>query len=325
MFIRMVNKGLHNAVDTTKRKGSNMKRKTLLTVAFCLMMIAIVGGAASGVAGTLSSLPGYEDALAAANGTPSGTTPSGTLGSLPGYQEALNNSRVIPGTSPSGSLASMPGHQEALNQYTGMPGAVTDYDVAASDTHGTGKLQINVDKHTFVFNGQGFTPSAMIELRARAAGSDEYVVFATGKVTPSGNLYIAGTWEADAAPEVVGTYYAPLTGFKLENTGWFVAKLACYYSTDGGVTWTETDHSSGIAKGGSDRVDWLIDLGVPDGALVKIHAIVVGGKDRTGDVWEYCDHMGDPSWGYHVTTELAVYEISGVTWNPQLEWISMTG
>jgi hypothetical protein len=198
------------------------------------------------------------------------------------------------------------------------------YDVAANETHGKGKLMVDVDKHTFVFNGQGFMPSAMIALKARAAGSDDYVIFATGKVTPSGNLHIAGTWEADAAPEEVGTYYAPLTGFKLENTGWFVAKLACYYSTDGGVTWTETDHSSGIAKGGSDRVDWLIDLGVPDGALVKIHAIVVGGKDRTGDVWEYCDHMGS-SWGYHVTTELAVYEISGVTWNPKLEWVSMTG
>jgi hypothetical protein len=198
------------------------------------------------------------------------------------------------------------------------------YDVAASNTHGTGKLQINVDKHTFVFNGQGFTPSARIDLKARSAGSDDYVIFARGKVTPSGNLHIAGTWEADSAPEVVGTYYAALTGFKLENTGWFVAKLACYYSTDGGVTWTETAPSEGITKGKSDRVDWLIDLGVPDGALVKIHAIVVGGKDRTGDVWEYCDHMGI-TFGYHVATDLAAYEISGVTWNPKLEYISMTG
>jgi hypothetical protein len=197
------------------------------------------------------------------------------------------------------------------------------YDVAASATHGTGKLQINVDKHTFVFNGQGFMPSARINLKARSAGSDDYIIFARGKVTPSGNLHISGTWEADSAPEVVGTYYDILTGFKLENTGWFVAKLACYYSTDGGVTWTETAHSSDITKGKSDRVDWLIDLGVPDGALVRIHAIVVGGKDRTGDVWEYCDHMGS-SWGYHVTTMIAQYEISGVTWNPDLELIYMS-
>src|SRR5512139_3991244 len=55
------------------------------------------------------------------------------------------------------------------------------YDVAASDTHGKGKLMVDVDKHTFVFNGQGFEPSAQIALRARAAGSDDYAIFATGK------------------------------------------------------------------------------------------------------------------------------------------------
>ncbi|MGZ4925386.1 MAG: hypothetical protein ACXV4B_02920 [Halobacteriota archaeon] len=198
------------------------------------------------------------------------------------------------------------------------------YDVAPNDTHGTGKLQINVDKHTFEFNGQGFTPSAMIELKAKAAGSTDYVVFATGKTTPSGNLHIAGTWEKDAAPEVVGTYYAALTGFELDNTGWFVAQLACKYSTDGGATWTETSAIKGIAKGQSARMEWLIDSGVPDGALVRIHAIVVGGKDRTGDVWQYDDHMGS-SWGYHVTTYLALYKISSVTWNPTLEFISIVG
>ncbi len=70
------------------------------------------------------------------------------------------------------------------------------YDVAASNTHGKGKLMIDVDEHTFVFNGQGFDPSAQIALRARVEGSTEYVQFATGKATPSGNLHMAGTWEA---------------------------------------------------------------------------------------------------------------------------------
>ncbi|MGZ4904429.1 MAG: hypothetical protein ACXV5I_06415 [Halobacteriota archaeon] len=187
------------------------------------------------------------------------------------------------------------------------------YDVAATDAHGKGKLQINLAKHTFVFNGQGFTPSAQIELKARAAGSTDYVVFATGKATPSGNLHIAGTWAKDAPlpTDVVGDY-AEIAGLGLvvEMGGWFVAKIACYYSTDGGVTWKESDHTSGIAMGNS-KVAMLSDLGVPDGALVKIHAIVVGGKDRTGsEVFRYYKY----SWWY------ADYWIKGTTWNPTLTY-----
>ncbi|MGZ4904865.1 MAG: hypothetical protein ACXV5I_08650 [Halobacteriota archaeon] len=194
------------------------------------------------------------------------------------------------------------------------------YDVAPNDTHGKGKLQINTDKHTFEFNGQGFTPSAMIELKAKPVGGTDYVAFATGKTTPSGNLHLAGTWEKNAAPEVVVTEYWGITGFKLENEGWFVAQLACKYSTDGGATWKETAHSSGLTKGESARMDWLIDYGVPDRALVKIHAIVVGGKDRTGDVYQYVDTYGSAH-GYHSSTYLEKYEISGVTWNPTLVWM----
>jgi hypothetical protein len=50
---------------------------------------------------------------------------------------------------------------------------------------------------------------------------------------------------------------------------------------------------------------------VPEGALVKIHAIVVGGKDRTGDiVYQY--NSVDASWmGYCYQ----YYYIEGVTWN----------
>ena len=62
------------------------------------------------------------------------------------------------------------------------------YDIDATDTHGFGQLVINVDKHTFVFIGQAFTPLAHIELRARAVNSTDYILFASGKTTPSGNL-----------------------------------------------------------------------------------------------------------------------------------------
>ncbi len=157
------------------------------------------------------------------------------------------------------------------------------YDVAATDTHGVGKLQIDTDKHTFVFNGKDFEPSVEIALRARLATSTEYAIFATGKATPSGNLHIAGTWEAAAAPgDVVGSiYYPPISGFRLHNYGWFVAKIACYYSTDGGATWNESDPGIGILRREEGWTE-LYQLGVPVNSLVKIHVVVVAGNDRTG-------------------------------------------
>jgi hypothetical protein len=74
-----------------------MKRKTMIAVAFCLVMIAIVGGAASNITGAVSGLPGYADALAAAKGATPGTTPSGSLRSLPGYQDVLGKWMGMPG------------------------------------------------------------------------------------------------------------------------------------------------------------------------------------------------------------------------------------
>jgi len=206
--------------------------------------------------------------------------------------------------------------QGALGQNPRQAGhsSVYLYDVAATDAHGKGKLVIDLDRHTFVYNGQGFTPSVQITLKARAAGSTDYVAFATGKTTPSGNLHIAGTWEAAAAPaDVVGLSYGfKISGFRLYNDGWFVAQLACYYSTDGAATWIETRAIKDITKGHSAHIDDLSDFGVPPGALVRIHAVVVAGKDRTGDIaFEYCPST--PEWGVN-----AVYDISGKTWNPLL-------
>ncbi|MCE5297364.1 MAG: hypothetical protein LLF84_00220, partial [Methanoregulaceae archaeon] len=69
------------------------KRRSLVAIALCLILIAIAGGAASGIAGSLTSLPGYDKAVAAANKTVPGTPPPGSLRSLPGYQEALSQAK----------------------------------------------------------------------------------------------------------------------------------------------------------------------------------------------------------------------------------------
>lgn len=109
-------------------------------------------------------------------------------------------------------------------------------------------------------------------------------------------------------------YHSPLYGFHLQNLGYFVTKLACYYSTDDGVTWHESDHTKGIAIE-NWGVATLGDLGVPEGALVKIHAIVVAGKDRTGsEVFQYYYTPAVESHHY------AEYWIYGSTFNPDLDY-----
>jgi hypothetical protein len=106
----------------------------------------------------------------------------------------------------------------------------------------------------------------------------------------------------------------PIYGFYLDNLGAFVAKIACYYSTDGGATWKESDH-----KGLDHRQGWasLKSLGVPDKALVKFHCVVVGGKDRTDSwVWNYDYAQTQDHW-------YAAYYIEGKTWNPTLNYYYM--
>lgn len=189
-------------------------------------------------------------------------------------------------------------------------------DVAASDSHGKGKLMVDVDKRTFVFNGQDFEPSMQIFLRARAAGSAHDGIYAIGNTTPSGNLHISGTWEGEAVvTEVVADIsYPPIYAFSLYNSGGFVAQLACYYSTDSGATWKESEHINGITVG-MDVLGPLYALGVPEHASVKIHVEVVAGKDRTGtQVFKF---DSDAYWDIEY---IASYEIHGTTWNPALEY-----
>ncbi len=129
------------------------------------------------------------------------------------------------------------------------------------------------------------------------------------------NKVTSPTSEATVNGPVKSIYpLADVTYFELHNNGWFVAKLACYYSTDGGATWTESSHTGSIGMTSYVFVP-LYTLGVPDGALVKIHVIVVGGNDKTGStVFEYfrgnSNMPNRPIWTYYIT---------GTTLNPDLD------
>ena len=109
------------------------------------------------------------------------------------------------------------------------------YDVAATDAHGPGKLMINVDQHTFVFNGKDFEPSTMYALRARAADSTDLRVFASGKATPSGNLHIEGTWEEGAAAQPASP------DFVVGATKVYTATIQHAYSSEPCYTLVYTD------------------------------------------------------------------------------------
>ena len=100
--------------------------------------------------------------------------------------------------------------------------------------------------------------------------------------------------------------------FELHNDGWFLAKIACYYSTDQGASWHESGHTGAIVMADYGRVA-VGELGVPNHTWVKMHAIVMGGKDRTSDwVFEF-----DP-YSYYNTYPTWTYHIEGTTFNPKL-------
>lgn len=198
------------------------------------------------------------------------------------------------------------------------------YDVESTSTHGFGKLVIDMNKHTFSFIGQDFPPSQHIDLKTKTG--EDFAVFAREKSTPSGNLHITGTWESDELPsEVVGEVYyiyPPANGFSLSNYGGFMAHLTVYYTTDTEwaspvePTWHEaTLMTDGFGLNNTRQVN-LADLSIPEGAWVRIHAIVVSGKDRTGS--EYYTFANGicyiPGYCY------PHYYIDRTAWNPILTY-----
>lgn len=190
-----------------------------------------------------------------------------------------------------------------------------------------GKLTVNTENPqlpAYVLVVHGLTPSTKYTFGYTASGV-VYTLCST-ETPKAGALVIKGTFPLDDVADLEsaqfwvmetppGTYYSPLYGFEVLNNGWFVIKLACYYSTDDGVTWHESAHTDGVTVP-NYAVATLGGLGVPLNALVKIHVIVVGGKDRTGsEVFQHYYTYATESHHY------AEYWISGVTGNPELEYI----
>jgi len=189
------------------------------------------------------------------------------------------------------------------------------YDVEVPNGNGYGRLVINTDKHTFTFIGQDFTPNQHVYLKTETDSGFELT--AKGKSTKSGNLHISGTWEGTLPG--VGVvfayyYYPPAYGFVLENMGGYVANIKIAYSTDNGATWKLTDKIGSISLFEQYwmNIDSVGDY-IPEGALVKMKMIVVGGADVTTD--EIYTHVSTSPPGYC----WPFYDSHGPTWNASLD------
>ncbi len=206
---------------------------------------------------------------------------------------------------------------------------IYQFDVLAYNGEAVGKVTVNTANAqlpSYTLVARGLTPEKKYTFGYTT--SEEVYPLWSMDSPKAGALVIKGNFPLDDVDDLKSAQFwvmetpptssnALINGLYLGNWGgWFIAKLACYYSTDGGVTWTESSHTDGIKNGEWVKL-FLSDLGVPYGALVRIHAIVVGGKDRTGsEIFEYSWYAcgKDMSWRY------GSYYIDGVTWKPVLTY-----
>jgi hypothetical protein len=127
------------------------------------------------------------------------------------------------------------------------------------------------------------------------------------------NLIRAQFWVMDHPPTT--SYYEEIVGLRLFNWGGVIVQIQAYYSTDEGVTWQKSGSTDNIWLPENDYVD-LSELGVPEGALVKIHVIVKGAKDKTAsEVFRFS------RWNLWVEIETyAAYCISGTAFKTELQY-----
>jgi hypothetical protein len=181
----------------------------------------------------------------------------------------------------------------------------------------------NAKTPTYVLVAHGLTPNTKYTFGYTVSG--DMHTLGSANTTTTGALIMYGTfpaadvkdlqsaqfWVTETPP---GSSYEQIYGMELANEGLFIAKLAFSYSTDGGVTWHESGHTSGITMGNYASVMPLSALGVPEGALVVIHVIVIGGKDQKGSQVFYYSN------GYLINGDrlVADYKITGTTLNSDL-------
>ncbi len=107
------------------------------------------------------------------------------------------------------------------------------YDVASTDSHGVGKLMIDVKKHTVLFTGKGFEPGDRYWLRSEALG----IQLGSEVASPAGNLNFHGTLPKSIATKIdaPGFRLLPRSSITEPLTASFTATFDHFYQN--AATW----------------------------------------------------------------------------------------
>ncbi len=171
-----------------------------------------------------------------------------------------------------------------------------------------GTLTVNAKQASYVFNAKGLTAGTTYYLKCT---SPVYKI-ASAQAAADGTVHMQGPWDTPVdvtttQPTFVlttvallgGSPIGPVDTFMLHNEGLFVVKISAEYSTDAGAHWLRARSSGDIVLGAEQHVE-LSALGVPNGALVKMHADVVWGYDKVGsEVFTYVS--GSKHWAKYST------------------------
>jgi len=209
---------------------------------------------------------------------------------------------------------------------------IYSFDVMDKGRFVVGEVKLNTahEDPTYALVADGLTPNANYMFGYSLGQPGDMHTLGTEDTSKDGKLRMKGTiplediervppsvtlefWVTETPP---GAYYEEIVGLRLFNWGWVIGELQAYYSKDGGATWQKSSSTDSIWRLENDYVD-LGDLGIPEGALVKIHVIVKAASDKTGS--EVFTFRRSLPLGFKNET-YAAYEVYGTAFKPKLQY-----
>lgn len=209
---------------------------------------------------------------------------------------------------------------------------IYSFDVRDEGRFVVGEVKLNTAHAdpTYALVADGLTPNTNYTFGYSIGQPEDMHLLGSESTSKKGGLRMKGTiplediervppslalefWVTETPP---GASYQEIVGLRLFNWGWIIGQLQAYYSEDEGATWKKSSSTDSIWRLENKYVD-LGALGVPEGALVKIHAIVKAASDKTGsEVFSFTRSI--PYWGENKT--YAAYEIYGTAFKPKLQY-----